>query len=445
MPTVLTNQLSEAQQSTTQRCSKRIKALIHETGAIGFDEFMQIALHDADCGYYHREEEIFGEQGDFTTAPEMSSHLAYCLAHASGKLIHDDGERIILEMGAGSGKLACETLKYLAAWRILPKQYYIYETSAALRAKQRSLLERELPEYFENICWLTDLSCELDSVIIIANEVLDALPVKCFQVQSQNIFEKVVALDESDNLIWSTRKPSSALDAAFDHITVMQDEALPDDYQSEINLNLETTLSTWSNACSQCVMFLIDYGYPRHEYYHPQRNMGTLRSYFKHQVSEDVFSCPGLQDITADVDFSAVAKIATYLQMGLLAFSSQRNFMLANHLLEWQPNAETEVERLAQIAQLKQLTLGSSMSERFQVMVLGKGIDYGADRFTVRDMRARLYSVGGNTGSDRVFTDFKFSAFGIATDCDELARPGFGDGYSSPSWQFVSRVILFST
>ena len=170
----------------------------------------------------------------------------------------------------------------------------------------------------------------------------------------------------------------------------MLDEPLAQGYQSEINLNYEYTLNTWSKVCQQCVMFLIDYGYPRHEYYHPQRNMGTLRCYFKHQVSDNVLCNPGIQDITADVDFSAVAKAATYLQLGLLAFGTQRNFMLANHLLEWQPNTDDEVERLAQIAQLKQLTLGSAISERFQVMVLGKGIDYGADRFTVRDMRARL-------------------------------------------------------
>jgi SAM-dependent MidA family methyltransferase len=118
--------------------------------------------------------------------------------------------------------------------------------------------------------------------------------------------------------------------------------------------------------------------------------MGTLRSYYKHQVSEDVFTNPGLQDITADVDFSAVAKVAAYLGMGVLSFSSQRNFMLANNLLDWRPSADNEVEHLAQIAQLKQLTLGSAISERFQVMVLGKCIEYGVDRFTMRDMRARL-------------------------------------------------------
>jgi SAM-dependent MidA family methyltransferase len=171
---------------------------------------------------------------------------------------------------------------------------------------------------------------------------------------------------------------------------VMLNEPLADGYQSEINLQIEPTLAFWANSCKQCVMFLIDYGYPCNEYYHPQRNMGTLRSYYKHQVSEDVFVNPGLQDITADIDFSAVAKVASYLSMGVLSFSSQRNFMLANNLLNWQPSADNEVERLAQIAQLKQLTLGSVISERFQVMVLGKGIDYGADRFTMRDMRARL-------------------------------------------------------
>ena len=118
--------------------------------------------------------------------------------------------------------------------------------------------------------------------------------------------------------------------------------------------------------------------------------MGTLRSYFKHQVSEDPFTNPGLQDITADVDFSALAKAAAHLDLGVLSFGSQRNFMLANHLLDWQPAENDELERIKQIAQLKRLTLGSAMSERFQVMVLGKGIDYGPDRFTLRDMRARL-------------------------------------------------------
>ena len=382
--------LSEAQQFATQQCSQRIKETIDKKGEIGFDEYMQIALHDPKVGYYQRQDEIFGKQGDFTTVPETSVHLAYCLAHACAKLIHNDGEREILEIGAGDGKLACDILKYLASWKILPKRYYIYETSVALRVKQRHLLEKELPNYVDNIEWLTDLSVELETIIVIANEVLDALPVKCFELQTQNIHERCVGLDDQRNFKWVYRKPTEQLDAAFNYIVVMLDEPLSQGYQSEINLNLESTLSAWANVCQQCVMFLIDYGYPYKEYYHPQRNMGTLRCYFRHQVSDDVLSYPGLQDITADVNFSAVAKTASNLQMGVLAFCSQRNFMLANHLLEWQPSGENEAERLAQIAQLKQLTLGSAISERFQVMVLGKGIDYGADRFTVRDMRARL-------------------------------------------------------
>ncbi len=383
-------ELSEAQQGATQKCAQRIKHAIQSKGEIGFDEYMQIALHDPEVGYYQQPNKIFGEQGDFTTVPETSIHLAYCLAHACARLIRDDSERTILEIGAGSGKLAVDILKYLTVWKMLPKHYYIYESSAVLMSKQYKLIKQLLPEYVDNVVWFTDLSYKLDTTIIIANEVLDALPVKCFEVQSQNIQERSVGLDEQECFTWALKKPNEQFDAELDFITVMLDEPLKQGYQSEVNLNIEPTLSAWANACQQCVMILIDYGYPRHEYYHPQRNMGTLRCYFKHQVSEDVLSYPGLQDITADVDFSAVAKIANYLQMGLLAFGSQRNFMLANHLLEWQPNAETEVERLAQIAQLKHLTLGSAISERFQVMVLGKGIDYGADQFTVRDMRARL-------------------------------------------------------
>ncbi len=387
--------LTAAQQLATQKCTTRIHRHIKEKGEICFDEYMQMALYDPEVGYYSQQDNIFGKDGDFTTVPETSVHLAFCLAHACAKLIYDDRQRTILEIGAGSGKFACDILKYLNTWSMLPSCYYIYEPSETLRAKQHELLAKELPDYIEQIEWLAELpdnneSGEFETVIIIANEVLDALPVKCFEVGSQKTHERCVTLEHDGALSWCLRDPSEALDAALDFITVMLDEPLAEGYQSEINLNLEPSIAEWANCCQQCVMFLIDYGQPRHEYYHPQRNMGTLRSYFKHQVSEDVFTNPGIQDITADVDFSAVAKSASYLQLGVLAFSSQRNFMLANNLLDWQPSAENEVERLAQIAQLKQLTLGSAISERFQVMVLGKGIDYGADRFTLRDMRARL-------------------------------------------------------
>jgi len=384
------NVLNEAQRFVTQQCSKRIEEAINKKGEIGFDEYMQLALHDPKVGYYCQQDEIFGKDGDFTTVPETSAHLAFCLAHACAKLINDDAQRTILEMGAGSGKFACDILKYLRAWGMLPSRYYIYEPSESLRTKQRNSLTQELPEYVDQVEWLHNLACNIETVIIIANEVLDALPVNCFEVGTQKIYERCVTLNQESEFNWRLKEPSEKLDIELDFITVMLDEPLAGGYQSEINLNIETTLASWANSCEQCVMFLIDYGYPRREYYHPQRNMGTLRSYFKHQVSEDVFTNPGLQDITADVDFSAAAKSASYLGMGVLSFSSQRNFMLANNLLDWQPSADNEVERLAQIAQLKQLTLGSAISERFHVMVLGKGIDYGADRFTLRDMRARL-------------------------------------------------------
>jgi SAM-dependent MidA family methyltransferase len=384
------NVLNEAQRLVTQQCSQRIEEAINKKGEISFDEYMQLALHDPKVGYYCQQDEIFGKDGDFTTVPEFSEHLAFCLAHACAKLIHDDAQRTILEIGAGSGKFARDILKYLCAWGMLPSRYYIYEPCESLRAKQRNLLTQELPEYVDQVEWLHNLVFNIETVIIIANEVLDALPVNCFEVGPKKIHERCVTLNQENEFNWGLKEPSEKLDAELDFITVMLDEPLARGYQSEINLNIEPTLASWTNSCEQCVMFLIDYGYPRREYYHPQRNMGTLRSYFKHQVSEDIFINPGLQDITADVDFSAVAKIASYLSMGVLSFSSQRNFMLANNLLDWQPSADDEVERLAQIAQLKQLTLGSAISERFQVMVLGKGIDYGADRFTLRDMRAKL-------------------------------------------------------
>ncbi len=173
-------------------------------------------------------------------------------------------------------------------------------------------------------------------------------------------------------------------------IAVTLEQPFPEGYRSEVNLDFESALFAWTTGCEQCVMFLIDYGYPRSEYYHPQRNMGTLRSYFNHQVSESPLIRSGLQDFTADVDFSALAKAAECLNLKVLSFGSQRNFMLANHLLDWRPQGDNEIDRITQVAQLKQLTLGAAIGERFQVMVLGKGIEYGEDCFTLRDMRARL-------------------------------------------------------
>jgi len=384
------NQLSEAQLQASQHCSQRIKALIHKQDAIGFDEFMQIALYDSKCGYYQRKDEIFGAAGDFTTVPESSDHLAFCLSHAAAKLIKEDPSTVIVEIGAGSGKLCCEILKNLSNLDCLPEHYYIYDANTTLREKQHAYLSQALPDHMSTLHWLEDLSSQLGNVMIIANEVLDALPVKCFQLNNKKILERVVTLNEANEFSWEVKTASDALSKNVEPIFKRLQDPLPDTYQSEINLNLKSCLSSWEQLCQQGVLFLVDYGFPQQEYYHSQRHMGTLRSYFKHQVSEDVLLYPGLQDITADVDFTAVADVAEQLNLDVLAFSSQRNFMLANNLLEWQPNANNEVERLAQIAQLKQLTLGSAISERFQVMILAKGIHFEVREFTLRDMRARL-------------------------------------------------------
>lgn len=393
MPRPTFSELTAEQQQHTETCRKRLAQEIQaQGGSISFDQYMQLVLHDHSVGYYHSQPPVFGKHGDFITAPESSVHLAYCIAHACAKLIRDDAQRNILEVGAGRGQLALDMLRYLQAWGVSPRKYYIFEPSEMLRNAQRELLEERMPESMSMVEWLPDLHTGLGSAVVIANEVLDALPVKCFVVNSRRqINERCVALTDEGELDWLEQKPSYELDVALDYLTVMLDRPpAGEPYYSEINLQLGKTLASWSDCCEQCIMLLIDYGYPQSEYYHPQRHMGTLRSYFRHRVSEDLLACPGIQDITADVDFSALAQAAKRLQMGILSFGSQRNFMLANHLLDWRPAGNTQAEQVAQIAQLKQLTLGSAVGERFQVMVLGKGIEYGPDQFTLRDMRARL-------------------------------------------------------
>ena len=384
--------LSAAQRAHTENCAMRIRQEIERHGGcIGFDRYMQLALYDPSTGYYHRKPQIFGRDGDFSTVPEISVHLAYCLAHACARLIRDDERRAILEVGAGSGRLARDIIRFLHAWGRPPSRYCIYEPSDLLRVQQRKLLAAEIPQYAETVkWWFPNLSTNMESAIIIVNEVLDALPVKCFEVLSKEPKEKCVGLTRQGAFEWQLRSPSSDLEAALNDIAVTLEQPFPEGYRSEVNLDFESALFAWTTGCEQCVMFLIDYGYPRSEYYHPQRNMGTLRSYFNHQVSESPLIRSGLQDFTADVDFSALAKAAECLNLKVLSFGSQRNFMLANHLLDWRPQGDNEIDRITQVAQLKQLTLGAAIGERFQVMVLGKGIEYGEDCFTLRDMRARL-------------------------------------------------------
>ncbi|MCY4641337.1 MAG: SAM-dependent methyltransferase [Gammaproteobacteria bacterium] len=384
-------ELPASLQLRTETCRERIGQEIRsQGGSIGFDRYMQLVLHDRRVGYYHSELPVIGKHGDFVTVPETSAHLAYCLAHACAGLIREDPGRCILEIGAGSGQLALDMIRYLDAWERLPRKYYIHEPSSAFKAVQRELIDMHAPEIMPVAEWLPELPEDLGSTIVIANEVLDALPVKCFAVNAQEFRERCVTLTEHGGLGWCLQNPSAELDEALDCLTAALHEPLAGPYCSEISLDLGNTLADWSDCCGQCVMFLIDYGYPCSEYYHPQRSMGTLRSYFRHRVSEDPFTCPGLQDITVDVDFSALARAAIRLHMSVLSFGSQRNFMLANRLLDWRPSGNDPAGHVEQIARLKQLTLGSAIGERFQVMVLGKGIDYGADRFTLRDMRARL-------------------------------------------------------
>ena len=351
---------------------------------------MQLVLHDQEVGYYHNQDPMIGREGDFVTVPETSPHLAYCLAHACAGLIRDDPGCSILEIGAGSGQLALDIIRYLLAWEQLPRKYCIHETSSPMRSAQRALFESQAPEIIPVVEWLPEMPAKLDSAIVIANEVLDALPVKCFAADQHSLQERCVTMTGDGKLDWCLQRPCSELGAALDSLMARLPEPLTGPYCSEISLVLENTLANWSGCCRQCIMFLIDYGYPCSEYYHPQRNMGTLRSYRRHQVSDNPFDFPGTQDITVDVDFSLLACAAGRQDMRVISFGSLRNFMLANGLLDWQPPDKDPTACIAQTARLKQITLGSAIAERFQVMVLGKRVDFETDRFTMRDMRARL-------------------------------------------------------
>ena len=261
---------------------------------MGFDRYMQLALHDPAVGYYHGDHAVIGKEGDFVTVPETSAHLAYCLAHACAGLIRDNPGRSILEIGAGTGQLALDMIRYLLAWEQLPRRYCIHEASETMRSVQRMRFESQAPEIIPIVEWLPEMPAELDCAIVIANEVLDALPVKCFAVDPGRLQERCVTTTGDGKLDWCLQAPCSELDTALGSLMASLPEPLAAPYCSEICLVLENALANWSGCCRQCVMFLIDYGYPCSEYYHPQRNMGTLRSYLRHRVSSNPLRLSGI-------------------------------------------------------------------------------------------------------------------------------------------------------
>lgn len=381
---------SEEEQRRSQQCAQLIANEINQQKApISFERYMQLSLYADNIGYYESAGEIFGEKGDFTTSPERSNFFAAAFAEHINKIKHPLGKFSIIEIGAGSGKFAADLIQAMEQNNCLPACYYIVEKSAALRQRQKLYLSELQLDC--DIQWIEEVTTVIDSAVVIANEVLDALPVKLLSVENNNIFERCVTLNDDGDFQFVDV-------VAGENLSAVMRERLPDAvlnnkkgaYRCDVNLLLDDFIEQIASFVNQGIFFYIDYGYARSEYYHEQRSMGTLICHYRHVANEQPLLWPGLQDISCNVDFTAVAESSVRCGLSINAYSTQAHFLLASEALEKISTQNQDVQTLAQQAEIKRLMMPAEMGERFQVMVLTKNIEFPANQFTSRDLLHRL-------------------------------------------------------
>ena len=372
------------------RLVERIEAEIDAAGgSVGFDRYMEMALYQPGLGYYSAGLAKFGAGGDFITAPLISSLFSRTLARQSAEVLSALGGGDILELGAGSGRMAADILAELAALDCLPGRYRILELSATLRQQQRETLAAQVPELLPRVDWLEALPETPLEGVILANEVLDALPVERFEIDADGGVAELRVARGEQGFEWQ-REPAPA---PLAQAVAALGRPLPPGYSSELCLRLPPWVGGVAGALGRGVAIFIDYGYPRAEYYHPQRHSGTLMCHYRHRAHPDPLILPGLQDITAFVDFTAVAEAGIDAGLELLGYAPQASFLFAAGLpalFEAAAAGADEREHLRLTQQVKQLTLPGEMGERFKVMAFGRDYEAPLSGFLLQDHRDRL-------------------------------------------------------
>lgn len=352
-----------------------------------FDEFMQLALYDLEFGYYSAGLQKFGRHGDYITAPELTPLFGQTLARQCEALLNKLQTPIVFEFGAGSGRLCVDILRSLEQNGCLPDAYRILEVSNDLKHRQMVLVQQEIPHLAERVHWLNRWPEEAFNGVVLANEVLDAMPVTRFLKTPEALCESFITLDAHDELT-EIFKPcvnhrlSDYLAHALPTVT------LP--YLSEANLFIDGWVKQCSNMLNQGAMILIDYGFPRHEYYHPDRNQGTLMCHHQHLAHTNPLIHIGEQDITAHVDFTHVAEAADEAGFQVAGFTNQAAFLLANGLLSLLEAMPDDALRIKTQQAVKQLIQPNEMGELFKVMALTKNMDIELRGFQFYDKRASL-------------------------------------------------------
>ena len=370
---------------------QRIRDAIEAAGGwISFERFMEMALYEPGLGYYSAGATKLGDAGDFVTAPEISPLFSRCLANQCTQVLESVRGGHILELGAGSGVMAADLLGELDRQQRAPERYFILEVSADLRERQRALLQQRLPHLMERIEWLDRLP-EAFRGALIANEVLDALPIQRFRIRGLQVNQLGVTW-ELGRLDWSEVHADAALEAAVREIEFNLGEPFADGYTSEINLRLQPWIGGIAASMREGAALFIDYGLPRRQYYAASRRDGTMLCHFRHRFHDDPLINVGVQDIGAWVDFTAVAEAAVAADMRVAGYTTQAHFLIGNGIEQiLAPTDDDELaSRLQMARQAMLLTLPGEMGERFKVIGLAKGVELPLRGFSVRDLAASL-------------------------------------------------------
>jgi SAM-dependent MidA family methyltransferase len=369
----------------------RIRAAIAEAGGrIGFERYMQMALYEPGLGYYSAGARKLGPAGDFVTAPEVAPVFSRCVATQCAEVLGALGGGDLLELGAGSGAMAAEMLAELEVQDALPGRYRILDVSADLRERQRTTLEAAVPHLLPRVEWLDRLPDAFDGLVV-ANEVLDALPVERFVWRDGAARELGVAID-GDGFRADEGPASPALAAAVARLRDESGAGWPDGYTSELCLALGPWLGSVAASLRRGVVLFVDYGLPRREYYSAERTAGTLICHYRHRYHDNPYARPGLEDITAWVDFTAVAEAADAAGLEVAGYTTQAHFLIGCGLDRRLREVDSldVVSRVNLSRQAMMLTLPGEMGERFKAMALAKGYDAPLSGFAVRDLRHTL-------------------------------------------------------
>lgn len=364
----------EASAAHSDRVAEHVRNLIAQAGgSISFAEFMQHVLYAPGLGYYVSGTTKFGADGDFVTAPETSPLFGQVLARQCAQVLEQIDGRQIIELGAGSGKLAATLLGRLATLDALVDRYFILEVSPDLRQRQEDLLRDQIPALCDRVEWLSGLPRNFSGVIV-ANEVADALPVERF-VKTGDSLKQCRVIVENGAFQWRYDKAPAALAGAVNDIEAKHGLCLADNYQSEVCLALAPWICDLVGSLRQGFMFMFDYGVTRREYYAPDRHEGWLRCHFRHHVHDDPLILPGIQDLTTWLDFSALAEAAVGAGAEIGGFVTQAHFLMNGGLQEELAEFASlpEMEQFEVSRQTKLLTLPGEMGEHFKCIGISCG------------------------------------------------------------------------